>query len=184
MSALTLLREQLKPLSAWWSARQARERRFLTLLALFLGCALLAQSLWTANAARTRLHRQLPQLKQQAEVVQRQAGEVRQLQAQPVASLAQDGPALLAAATQAARSTGLALAATQLQLEGARQIRVRANLPFDRWLEWVALLQKDARLRLVSCRIDGADASAAGASAPSLPGTVRVDALFALPEPA
>lgn len=180
MSAwLKPLRDQLVPLGAWWASRQPRERRFLTVLAAFLGCALLAQGLWSAHAARIRLHRQLPQLRQQAEVLQRQAGEVRQLLAQPTSPAAAEGPTLLAAASQAARNAGLALTPAQLQLEGARQIHVRANLPFDRWLEWVAQLQRDARLRLVSCRIDGAD----GASGTNLPGMVRIDALFALPEP-
>ncbi|MDD5176441.1 MAG: type II secretion system protein GspM [Sterolibacterium sp.] len=178
MSAwLNPLREQFTSLRAWWVARAPRERRFLTVLAAFLGCALLAQGLWSAHTARARLHRQMPQLKQQAEVLQRQAGEVRQLLAQPVGPAAQEGPALLAAATLVARNTGLALAPAQLQLEGARQIHVRANLPFDRWLEWVAQLQRDARLRLVSCRIDGVEGTG------DLPGMVRVDASFALPEP-
>lgn len=168
----------LTPLRAFWQARQPRERQFLTVLAAVVGVALLAQGLWSAHAARGKLHRQLPQLRQQAEVVQRQAGEVRQLLTQPVAQTVQEGAPLLAAATQAARTLGLTVAAPQLQLEGARQVRVRANLPFDRWLEWVALLQRDARLRLVQCRVDSADAAA------NPPGVVRIDALFALPEPA
>ena len=162
-----------------WMVRQPRERRFLTLLALVVGCAVLAQALWSAHAARARLHRQLPQLRQQAEVLQRQAGEVRQLQAQPASLALQEGQALLAAAVLATRNTGLPVAPAQLQLEGARQVRLRANVPFDRWLEWVAALQRDARLRLINCRVDAADI--AGGAIP--PGMVRVDALFALPEP-
>ncbi|MCX7170789.1 MAG: type II secretion system protein GspM, partial [Proteobacteria bacterium] len=165
MSDTHLLREQSTQMSnkltAQWRARQPRERLFLTVLAAVVGVALLAQGLWSAQAARGRLHRQLPQLKQQAEVLQRQAGEVRQLLAQPVGQSVPEGAPLLAAATLAARTTGLTLAGPQLQLEGPRQVRVRANLPFDRWLEWVALLQRDARLRLVQCRVDGAEAPAA-----------------------
>jgi len=66
------------------------------------------------------------------------------------------GPAGMAAAL-AARAAGLVLAPAQLQLEGPRQLRLRANVPFDRWLEWVAALQRDARLRLVNCRVDAPD---------------------------
>lgn len=172
------LNEPYLKLRGAWMARQPRERRFLTVLAVVLGGAILAQGLWSAHAARARLHRQLPQLRQQADVLQRQAGEVRQLLAQPAAPAPQEGAPLLAAATLAARTATLTLAPTQLQLEGPRQIRLRANVPFDRWLEWVATLQRDARLRLVQCRIDTADAST------NPPGVVRVDALFALPEPA
>lgn len=173
----SVLGAKLLPL---WQARQPRERRFLTLLAAVVGCAVLAQGLWSAHAARAKLHRQLPQLRQQADVVQRQAGEVRQLLAQPAAQSVQEGAPLLTAATVAARNAGLTLTAAQLQLEGPRQVRLRANLPFDRWLEWVALLQRDARLRLAQCRVDAADPPAGT----SPPGVVRIDALFVLPEPA
>lgn len=173
------LRAQSARIRAMWMSRQPRERRFLMVLAMVVGCALLAQSLWSAHAARARWHRQLPQLRQQAEIMQHQAGEVRQLLAQPVNPAPQEGPALLAAATLAARNANLALAPAALQLEGPRQIRLRAIVPFDRWLEWVATLQRDARLRLVNGRIDAVDAG--GGANP--PGTVRADALFALPEP-
>lgn len=173
------LRAQYAGLRELWLSRLPRERRFLTVLAVVVGCAVLAQSLWTAHAARGRLHRQLPQLRQQAEVLQRQAGEVRQLMTQPPSPALLEGPALLAAATSAARNAGLTLAPTQLQLEGARQIRLRANVPFDRWLDWVATLQRDARLRVINCRIDAVD----GAGGANPPGVVRVDALLALPEP-
>ncbi|TRZ89404.1 MAG: type II secretion system protein M [Rhodocyclaceae bacterium] len=173
------LTEYAVPLRAMWMARQPRERRFLAVLALVVATAVLAQALWSANAARARLHRQLPQLRQQAEVLQRQAGEVRQLLAQPASSALQEGSALLATTTLAARNSGLVLAPAQLQLEGARQVRLRANVPFDRWLEWVAAMQRDARLRVINCRVDATDV--AGAASP--PGMVRVDVLFALPEP-
>jgi len=179
MSAdLNPLQEYAARLQALWLARQPRERRFLVVLALVVATAVLAQALWSAHAARGRLHRQLPQLRQQAEVLQRQAGEVRQLLGQPASPALQEGPALLAAATLVARNSGLALTPAQLQLEGARQVRLRANVPFDRWLEWVAALQRDARLRVVNCRVDAADAGSGGS--PS--GMVRIDALFALPE--
>jgi len=174
MSAATNpLSETRDRLRALWNARQPRERLFLVAMAGFLACALLAQGLWSAHNARTRLHRQIPQLRQQAEVVQRQAGEVRQLKAQPINVAAQEGPALISAAMSAAGGVGLTLTPGQLQLEGSRQVRLRASLAFDPWLEWVAVLQRDARLHLVRCRVETGDR----------PGIVKVDVLFALPEP-
>lgn len=160
-----------------WRARAPRERTFLAGLTVFIVIALLAQGLWSSHSARSRLHQQIPQLRLQLATVQRQSGEIRQLQAQPASPAAQDGAALLTAATTAARSVGLAPSATQMQLEGSRQLRLRATLPFDSWLEWVAVLQRDARLRLVHCRIDAPDGAAAS------PGQARIDALFALPDP-
>ncbi|MBI3523658.1 MAG: type II secretion system protein M [Betaproteobacteria bacterium] len=173
------LRERLQGLRSLWAARQPRERSFLMALAAFVALALLLQGLWSAHSARVRLHNQIPQLRLQVATLQRQAGEIRQLQSLPASPAAQEGNALLTAAIAAARTTGLVLAANQLQLEGPRQLRLRANLPFDQWLEWIAALQRDAHLRLILCRIEGADEAAPG----GMPGVVKIDALFALPEP-
>jgi len=172
------VQERLRALRTLWAARQPRERTFLIGLAIFVCIALLIQGLWSAHSARIRLHRQIPQLRQQAETLQRQAGEVRQLLAQPASPASQEGAALVTAASAAARGASLTLTAAQLQLEGPRQLHLRASLPFDAWLDWVAALQRDARLRLIRCRID----AAAGADAANTPGVVKIDALFALPE--
>lgn len=162
-------------LRAAWAERQPRERRFLVALAAFVALALLIQGLWSASSERARLHKKIPQLRLQAETMQRQAGEIRQLQAQTnvTGATALEGASLLAAANTAAKTGGLGLAASQLQLEGARQVRLRAALPFDRWLEWIAAVQRDSRLRLIRCQIDSADGA----------GMVKIDALLALPEP-
>lgn len=164
------LQEQLRQA---WAARAPRERRFLTVLAIFVAIALLAQGLWSARHESARMRKQIPQLRVQAEIMQRQANEIKQLQApsRPAAA-ALEGNALLAAAGTVAKVGGLSLAATQLQLEGPRQLRLHATLPFDRWLEWVAAIQADLRLRVVRCQIDGAED----------PGFVKIDALLALPD--
>ena len=165
-----------------WRARAPREQVFLGGLAAFIAGALLVQGLWLAHSARSRLHQQIPQLRLQLANVQRQSGEIRQMQTQPASPLPQDGAALLAAATTAARNTGLTLAAAQMQLEGPRQLRVRATLPFDRWLEWAAILQRDARLRVAFCRID-VPVEATGTACSNVSGQARIDALFVLPDP-
>lgn len=159
-----------------WAERQPRERRFLVALAAFVCCALLIQGVWSARSETARLRKQVPQLRLQAETMQRQASEIRQLQAQAKSAGATslEGAALLAAAGTAAKVGDLNLAANQLQLEGARQIRLRATLPFDRWLDWTATVQADFRLRLIRCQVDSTDKS----------GLVKIDALLALPDPA
>lgn len=167
------MKRHLTDLRAAWAERQPRERRFLVVLGIFLATALLLQGLWSAQSDRMRLRKRIPELRLQVETMQRQAGEIRQLQAQvklPAAAVVEGAP-LLAAANTAAKSLGLAGA--QLQLEGMRQIRLRATLPFDRWLEWVALVQKESRLRLIHAQVDRGEN----------PGTAKIDALFALPEP-
>jgi type II secretory pathway component PulM len=159
-------------LRAFWAARQPRERVFLIVLASIVGAALLAQVLWTSHQARARLKKQIPQLQRQVETLQRKATDLQQLRAQqpgpaPVASIA-----LLASAVASANAAALPEAAKQLQQEGPGRLRLRATLPFDRWLEWVAALQRDGRIRIVSCRIEPSDA----------PGSAKIDALFSLPE--
>lgn len=161
---------------AFWRGRNPHERRLLGGLAVFLAAAALAQGLWLAHDARERLHQQIPQLRSQLAGVQRQSGEILQMRAQPAPST-QEGAALLAAATAAARSAGLPEAAAQMQLENPRQLRLRGTLPFDKWLEWVAAVQRDARLRVVSCRVE----TAAEAAAPA--GYAKIDALLSLPDP-
>lgn len=159
-------------LRAYWGARQTREKAFLIALAIFLGAALLAQGLWASHQARARLKQQIPQLRQQVETLQRKAADLQQLRAQPPNPAPAEG-GLLAAAIASAHAAALPEAATQLQLEGPGRLRLRAIVPFDRWLVWAAALQRDVRIRLVSCRIEAAEA----------PGSARIDALFSLPEP-
>lgn len=162
----------LAGLREFWAARKPRERVFLTVLALVIMGAALIQGLWSAHQARERLREQVPRLRGQVETMQRQAAEIRQLQAQP-AIRPPEGPALVAAVEAAARGAGLALSPGEIRLEGPRELRLRAELPFDAWLAWLAALQRDVRLRLIRGDIEAAQA----------PGTVRVDALLALPEP-
>ena len=67
-----------------WRARAPREQVFLGGLAAFIAGALLVQGLWLAHSARSRLHQQIPQLRLQLANVQRQSGEIRQMQTQSV----------------------------------------------------------------------------------------------------
>lgn len=159
-----------------WAEKHPRERSFLIALAAFVTCAALVQGIWSARSESGRLRKQVPQLRMKAEVMQRQAAEIRQLQAQAKSAGAAtlEGSALVAAASSAAKLGGLGLEASQLQSEGPRQIRLRATLPFDRWLEWTAAVQTELRLRLIRCQIDSTED----------PGRVKIDALLALPDSA
>jgi len=157
----------------FWAAREPRERTFLVTLVVLVVLALVSQTLWSTYQARTRLRKQIPELAHQVEDLQRKANELQQIKSQPPAALPADGNALLATATAAANSVRLPEVVSQMKLEGPRRMRVRGALPFDRWLDWTAALQRDGQIRLVSCRID----TGVG------PGTAMIDALFALPEP-
>jgi type II secretory pathway component PulM len=157
----------------FWAGRQDREKAFLIVLAAVVTVGLLAQMLWTSHQARARLRKQLPQLEQQVETLRRKAADLQQLKAQPSLAAPGEGSALLATAATAAKAVGLPEAAAKLQLEGVRRLRLRATVPFDRWLQWTAALQRDGQVRLVSCKVEAAATA----------GLVSVDALFALPDP-
>ncbi|MBP9713761.1 MAG: type II secretion system protein M [Sterolibacterium sp.] len=165
--------KHLQPLIALWQSRAPRERQFLAALGIFILAALLAQGLWSAHQARLRLHRQIPLLQQQLDTLQQQAAAIRALQSQPLQPPAHAG-SLLQTATTLASHTGLTLTSGQLQAEGARQLRLRASLPFDRWLDVVATWQQNAQLRLIQLKLSPEPTS----------GQVSIDALFALPDPA
>ena len=164
------LREHFR---TFWASRQAREKTFLTALLAFVAVAFLAQGLWSSHQARERLKKQIPQLRQQVEMVQRKAADLQQIKSQPPLAAPAEGNALLATAVAAAKTAGLPEAASQLQLEGLRRLRLRGTLPFDRWVEWTAALQREGQIRLISCRVE----------ATATPGSTSIDALFALPEP-
>lgn len=165
--------KNLQTLIALWQSRALRERQFLAALGIFILTALLAQGLWSAHQARLRLHRQLPQMQQQLDTLQQQSAAIRALQSQPVQPPANSG-SLLQTALTLANNAGLGLAAGQLQAEGPRQLRLRASLPFDRWLDVVAAWQQNAQLRLIQLKLNPEATS----------GQVSIDALFALPDPA
>lgn len=167
------MRELVERFRAFWAARHPREQALLAALAIFIGAALLVQLLWASHQSRARLNKQIPQLRQQVETMQRKAAELQQLRAQPPIPAPADGSRLLALAVANANAAALPEAAKLLQQEGAGRLRLRATVPFDRWLVWAATLQRDGRVRLVSCRIDAAEA----------PGSAKIDALFSLPEP-
>jgi len=160
-------------LRVFWAARRPRERAFLLALAMILCAALLVQALWASHQARGRLKKQIPLLQQQVENLKRRAADLQQLQARQPGPAPDAGTGLLAAAVASANSASLPEAAKQLRTEGPGRLRLRATLPFDRWIAWIGALQRDGRIRLVSCRIEEGEA----------PGLTKIDALFSLPEP-
>ncbi len=159
-------------LKIWWRSRAPRERRFLSGLAAFVLAASLAQGLWSAHQSRQKLRHQIPQLRLQLETLKQQAGDLRALQAQAITPPPSTAT-LQATAATLLHQAGLEFEAQQLQAEGPRLLRLRADLPFDRWVEAAAALQRSAQLRLLRVRIEAIEGS---------PGKVRLDAQFALPD--
>jgi len=157
---------------ALWDTRAPRERALLAGLTVFVIVAALAQLLWASHQARARLDRQIPQLRHQLETLERKASDLQQIRAQSPVTAPVDREGLLASAVASARIAALPEVATMLKLEAPGRLRLRGTLPFDRWIAWIATLQQEGHLRLVSCSIEAAEA----------PGSAKIDALFSLPD--
>ena len=157
----------------FWAGRQPREKTFLIALGAFIVVALFAQLLWSSHDARDRLKKRIPHLQQQVETLQRKAADLQVLKSQPPSAAPVEGGVLLAMAIRTAEAAGLRDARSQLKLEGPRRVRLRGSVPFDRWLEWISVLQRDGQVRLVSCRVQ----------ATATQGAPEIDALLALPDP-
>jgi general secretion pathway protein M len=167
------MKQYYERLLEFWAAREPREKRFLVALGAFLAIAVFAQLLWSSHQARDRLKKQIPQLQQQVEALQRKSANLQDLKSRPPSAAPAEGSTLLAMAVSAAEAAGIKEVAPQIKLEGPRRLRLRAAVPFDRWVEWTAALQRDGQVRLVSCHVQ----------ASATQGAPDIDALFALPDP-
>lgn len=147
-----------------WQAHAPRERRLLLAAVAVITAALLLQLLWSAHQAREKLRRQVPLLRTQLAVMERQAADWQRLQRQPTPGALLAGDEL----EKFARASASALGNVSLHLTGERQLAIKGSIPFDQWIEWVAQLQGGQRLRLTRCELRPA----------GTPGRVEVDAEF------
>lgn len=152
-----------------WRARAPRERAVLAGGALFLALALCYAYAWLPMQ-RERMHllETLPQLRAQAEQLQRDAEEVARLRARPVPTAR--GGDIVALVEQRAVASGLhERIATLVALDTGRVRVVLPHVGFDAWLAWIGELQAAHGVRIESARIE--------ASAEA--GTVRVEVVLA-----
>lgn len=153
-------------LQQFWQARSPRERMIIAAGCGGLLAALFYAYLWQPMAEeRKRMQARLPQLRVEAAQMRQQVDEATRLRAlQPAASASLQG-----ALEQAAAAEGMRDAVTRVTPQADRRARVElASATFDAWVKWAARLQKDAGVRLESCRIEALGA-----------GKVRVEAVFA-----
>lgn len=134
---MSLLRGRL---ATWWQSRSPREQRLLLGGVFLLVAALWLNLLWTAHVQRPRLRLQVEQLERQQALATALA---RRIAAPPA-----EGKAVAAAPSAAPP----ALAGLSVQPVGNRY-RIAGNVAFDAWLAWLATVQRDAHLTLVSVRI-------------------------------
>ena len=136
-------------LTHFWSAREAREQRMLLAAATVITAALLYVLLIApALSARQKLTKTLPQLREQAALMQALATQAATLNASssaPVAALTSTSiEASLQAQQLKARSITMLGASALVQLDAAS---------FAQTLAWLTSLQSDARISITSAKI-------------------------------
>jgi len=155
-------------IAAFWAKRSARERTVLLAAAVLVLAAMLYSLLWEpGQAARKSLSATLPRLRAQVEDMRRQQKEILQLRKKLGAESSRgDLKALLQASVA---RTSFAKAVERSESLSGNKVLVQAGPPpFDAWLEWIEVLQRELGVRVDTCRITALDK----------PGLVRVEVTF------
>lgn len=137
-------------LTRMWQARNARERRLLTLGAIVLGFGLLLMLADWLHQERKRLDHALPRLEAELVRMQEQASEITRLRQLPLAQAgSRSVQAQVDAVSAGARSRGLSLV---IQPAGDR-VQLHGEVAFDALSTWLASLHRDQGLQVLSADI-------------------------------
>lgn len=129
---------------AFWRSRSARERRILATGGLAAALLLFVALVWIPIArTHARLERELPQLRQSIDTLERQADEVRRLRTLPAAAATPNPNAVPP------------LAGAQVTLPSAGRVHVVANdVAFSALLDWLTAAQAAQGLRVEAAHLE------------------------------
>lgn len=142
-------------LQTWWRQLPQRDRTLLALWLGFMGVGILAWGWWALQNMQTSTQALLAVERQTLGRMQAQAEELQRLRQLPAAGgdavPAQPGPV-------AASLSKFSLPSDLIQPQSdSRQFELQGTVPFDKWVEWTAFVQKDMRLALRKARVTRAD---------------------------
>jgi general secretion pathway protein M len=159
--------KQLEALSAYWQARDPRERAILLVGGIVAVILLLYLLVWDPiQSDRQRLVRDLPKLRAQVEQFRRDAEEAEGLRAR--AKSRGPGQSLQAAVESSAKQANLGGAIKSVQALGTERAQVSgASVPFDGFVRWIAAIAQS----------DGVSVDSIQASAAAEPGRLQVESL-------
>ena len=160
----------LQTARTFWTQINSRERLVIVGGALMLMIVIVYFYLWQPlSQERLRLRASLPQLKLSAAQMRANVGEVMQLKAN-LNQAPLSAQSLRTMLEQSAAAYKLRDNLSQIDADGDNRIRLRlASVPFDDWIQWLAQLQTQYRMRLESCRVEGL----------AQPGIVKIQAVLA-----
>ena len=145
----------MNALQSRWKSLSARDRRLLALWLAGMGVAALAGSWSALHEARERAQALLAAERQTLETMRVQAAELERLKQLPAAG----GNVLtVAPGTLADGLAKFGLPPDILPpLAGDNQLSLQGRVPFDKWLEWIAFVQKDTRLVVQKAKVGRAE---------------------------
>ena len=159
-------------LSSYWLARTPRERRILAWGAGILALMLAYAMVWhPARQGVTRLESAMPRLRADLSVMHRQSAEIAALR-QNASKPGLDAAGAVAAVQAAASKRGIERAIERVDTMGADRVRIVLKaVPFEAWVAWVDLLQRDHQLVIEAARTDSIER----------PGFAKVEMVLYLP---
>jgi general secretion pathway protein M len=150
----------------FWNARNARERRMLAGLALFLAVVVGYAGIWQPAVTSAQHNRRLvAKLGQQVAALDALANEAAALKRQPALPVPPPA-ALLDLLKQSATAAGLS---GEWRSDNGNAVSFSGTVPFDAWLRWAGGLMPAQQVRLVELQAESAGQS----------GSARVTARFA-----
>ncbi len=155
---------------AFWQARARNERLAIAGSAAVLAIGLGLWAMHAVDRSRTELRTfTVPALREQADLLERQAAEYERLRAAPAATMS---PTDIRTLVQAqAGAAGLSTAFQSVESAGANQVKVVVGaIAFADWLNWILNLESQ-HIHLETCRIE----------ALSTPGQVTITATLVRP---
>lgn len=158
----------MKQLQSWWMGLSRRDQR---LLAVWLAGMAVAALVWSWSALAAAQERAQAQLATERKVLggmRVQADELQRLKQLSSASGNVNGVNAIAVSDALTRY-GLPTDIIQT-LDAADQVGLQGLVPFDKWVDWIAVVQKDMRLVVQKAKVTRTD----------MPGMVEIQATLEL----
>lgn len=143
-------------LRAWWKHLSARDRLLLTVWLAGMGVAALVWGWLGLQAAQGHTQALLAAERQTLGSMRVQADELQRLKQLPTAG---GNVSRIAQASLGDSLSKFGVSPDILQGADADNVAsLQGRVPFDKWLEWTAFVQKDMRLVLQKAKVTGLDA--------------------------
>ena len=145
----------MKQLQSWWKGLSRRDQRLLTVW--LLGMAVVALVwFWSAlAAAQERAQSQLATELKVLGTMRVQADELQRLKQLPTAG-GNVNQVYSVAVSDALTKFGLPTEIVQ-PLDSENQVSLQGVVPFDKWVDWLAFVQKDMRMLVQKAKVTRAD---------------------------